>query len=174
MSSESYRLGAPVPRSYTGEMRPIGWLEDHWDSQEDCGKPELRLQGAFMLWLSFEAQHRMWLENCLSGCWVFCYWLTTHPSLNQLNFLALLMPHHAVALNLSWSWLGRRHGSGVQKWPGLRVEPGWCVRIYCWHLFKQHIQRSPNLWWKPFDHSSYNGNPLQYSCLENPMDGEAW
>ena len=19
-----------------------------------------------------------------------------------------------------------------------------------------------------------NGNPLQYSCLENPMDGEAW
>ena len=21
---------------------------------------------------------------------------------------------------------------------------------------------------------SFNGNPLQYSCLENPMDGEAW
>ena len=59
MSSESYRLGAPVPGSYTGEMRPIGWLEDHWDSQEDCGKPELHLRGAFMLWLSFEAQYRM-------------------------------------------------------------------------------------------------------------------
>ena len=22
--------------------------------------------------------------------------------------------------------------------------------------------------------SAYNGNPLQYSCLENPMDGGAW
>ena len=21
---------------------------------------------------------------------------------------------------------------------------------------------------------SYNGTPLQYSCLENPMDGGAW
>ena len=51
--------GAPVLGSYTGEMSPIDWLEDHWDSQEDCGKPELHLQGAFMLWLSFEAQHRM-------------------------------------------------------------------------------------------------------------------
>ena len=23
-------------------------------------------------------------------------------------------------------------------------------------------------------HGKGNGNPLQYSCLENPMDGEAW
>ena len=23
-------------------------------------------------------------------------------------------------------------------------------------------------------HREGNGNPLQYSCLENPMDGEAW
>ena len=23
-------------------------------------------------------------------------------------------------------------------------------------------------------HGVGNGNPLQYSCLENPMDGEAW
>ena len=23
-------------------------------------------------------------------------------------------------------------------------------------------------------HGEGNGNPLQYSCLENPMDGEAW
>ena len=23
-------------------------------------------------------------------------------------------------------------------------------------------------------HLEGNGNPLQYSCLENPMDGEAW
>ena len=23
-------------------------------------------------------------------------------------------------------------------------------------------------------HEEYDGNPLQYSCLENPMDGGAW
>ena len=23
-------------------------------------------------------------------------------------------------------------------------------------------------------HGEGNGNPLQYSCLKNPMDGEAW
>ena len=26
----------------------------------------------------------------------------------------------------------------------------------------------------PFDLEKGNGNPLQYSCLENPMDGVAW
>ena len=25
-----------------------------------------------------------------------------------------------------------------------------------------------------FLHGEGNGNPLQYSCLENPMDGGAW
>ena len=36
--------------------------------------------------------------------------------------------------------------------------------------FIQHSFGSPN-------HSNLgegNGNPLQYSCLENPMDGGAW
>ena len=26
----------------------------------------------------------------------------------------------------------------------------------------------------PVDKGEGNGTPLQYSCLENPMDGEAW
>ena len=30
-------------------------------------------------------------------------------------------------------------------------------------------------WWKlPPSSGEGNGNPLQYSCLENPMDGRAW
>ena len=29
----------------------------------------------------------------------------------------------------------------------------------------------PGLWRSP---GEGNGNPLQYPCLENPMDGEAW
>ena len=30
------------------------------------------------------------------------------------------------------------------------------------------------LWSYKFRHGEGNGTPLQYSCLENTMDGEAW
>ena len=42
------------------------------------------------------------------------------------------------------------------------------VQIYIHKYFIKFggIQRSPN--------GGGNGTPLQYSCLENPMDGEAW
>ena len=35
-------------------------------------------------------------------------------------------------------------------------------------FFRELEQISSQFVWK------YNGNPLQYSCLENPMDGGAW
>ena len=34
-----------------------------------------------------------------------------------------------------------------------------------------HLSIFQNLWW---NHGEGNGDPLQYSCLENPMDGGAW
>ena len=37
---------------------------------------------------------------------------------------------------------------------------------YCYHLSKFHIY--------VLLYCIGNGNPLQYSCLENPMDGGAW
>ena len=37
---------------------------------------------------------------------------------------------------------------------------------YCYHLSKFHIY--------VLVYCFGNGNPLQYSCLENPMDGGAW
>ena len=155
VSSESHRLGAPVLGSYTGERSPIGWLENHWDLQEGCGKPRLCLWGACMLWLSPEAEHRMWLKNCSNGCRVSHDCFVLHPSLNQVNTLAVLMPCHTAALGLGWSWLGRRHGGGTQKLPGPRPEPGWGGSSHCWHLFKQHFRRNLDLWWQPLDHSSY-------------------
>ena len=36
---------------------------------------------------------------------------------------------------------------------------------------------SRQVWWNfvmPFKYREGNGTPLQYSCLENPMDGGAW
>ena len=31
-----------------------------------------------------------------------------------------------------------------------------------------------NIVWELFQHSSYPLHPLQFSCLESPMDGGAW
>ena len=42
--------------------------------------------------------------------------------------------------------------------------PGWLV---CFYLHEICNLRSLTLW-------EGNGTPLQYSCLENPMDGGAW
>ena len=36
-----------------------------------------------------------------------------------------------------------------------------------------YIWLVPNRWSRAF-HGEGNGTPLQYSCLENPMDGGAW
>ena len=36
----------------------------------------------------------------------------------------------------------------------------------------QETQVQPLSWEDPLEKE--NGNPLQYSCLENPMDGVAW
>ena len=36
------------------------------------------------------------------------------------------------------------------------------------HIFEQFLIHTSN------QHGEGNGTPLQYSCLENPMDGGAW
>ena len=37
-----------------------------------------------------------------------------------------------------------------------------------------HYVSQRNKTWLATQDEEGNGNPLQYSCLENPMDGEAW
>ena len=54
-------------------------------------------------------------------------------------------------------------------------------RIYRASLVAQRLKQLPPMWetqvrflgWEDSPREE-NGNPLQYSCLENPMDGEAW
>ena len=45
----------------------------------------------------------------------------------------------------------------------------------------QRLKRLPGMWetgvqslGQEDPQEKENGNPLQYSCLENPMEGEAW
>jgi len=59
--------------------------------------------------------------------------------------------------------------AGSSKWahPGkdrhsIQYLKFFCQKKDCKKPIKAHIKKVGN------------GNPLQYSCLENPMDGEAW
>ena len=57
---------------------------------------------------------------------------------------------HAVLALVSWYWLAPAYQ--------------WCIRdTFC-----------ATLDFLGFSHGEGNGTPLQYSCLENPMDGGAW
>ena len=40
--------------------------------------------------------------------------------------------------------------------------------------FKSLLQQKSSILWHSAFFGEGNGNPLQYSCLENPTDGEAW
>ena len=39
---------------------------------------------------------------------------------------------------------------------------------------RTYIKKAKPLGYSPHTHREGNGNQLQYSCLENPMDGGAW
>ena len=55
----------------------------------------------------------------------------------------------------------------------------WLQRTKNYHFDKKKKKNEGNYIWLKILGSGkspgeWNGNPLQYSCLENPMDGEAW
>ena len=61
--------------------------------------------------------------------------------------------------------------------------PSFMGRLFCWFIAGAQLTRSTSCLpfnffslWVPVDISlgEDNGTPLQYSCLENPMDGGAW
>ena len=39
---------------------------------------------------------------------------------------------------------------------------------------KRKVRKSTNMWKLRNTFGEGNGTPLQYSCLENPVDGGAW
>ena len=61
-----------------------------------------------------------------------------------------------------------------KKW---QLSTYWHVFLYvlirCFYVFSKllHSSRAGYFW---VSNGEGNGNPLQYSCLENPMDGGAW
>ena len=55
----------------------------------------------------------------------------------------------------SWWWIG--WPDVLQSMGSQRVGHNWAIELNYWYIVGEG-----------------NGNPLQYSCLENPMDGGAW
>ena len=91
--------------------------------------------------------------------------------------------HGIITWGDFWVWIGTRVQRGLlQHYDAVRRVPHWCQNNY----------RGRLPWWfsgkefacNPGDRSSIpglgrspgegHGNPLQYSCLKNPMDGGAW
>ena len=66
-------------------------------------------------------------------------------------------PFEYLSMSIYYMW-GFPGGASVEEPSGQRWR---CKRL----RFDPWVRTAP---WKR------NGNPLQYSCLENPMDGGAW
>ena len=104
-------------------------------------------------WLAPEAGQ---IVVCSKGCWVSCSLLTECLSLNWVNTLASLTPHHTVALDLGHPWLWKRLKSRMQRWPSPAMGPVWSGSSYCWCLLKGCLRSCPDLWWWLFHHRSHH------------------
>ena len=91
------------------------------------------------------------------------------------------MARHGIALNFStFSALESNAIAEPTHQEGLeRREKGkerWCLSLF---PALQLYDITENMALKPYikpheGNGEHNGTPLQYSCLENPMDGGAW
>ena len=97
-----------------------------------------------------------WLWQC------FSYSDTTVSFKNQM-----FRTRSLSIQNRFWQWVPKAFPSS----PGKAAENGllpitrfWCQSAPSFFLQRLRSQRN----------GEGNGTPLQYSCLENPMDGEAW
>ena len=53
----------------------------------------------------------------------------------------------------------------MEQQTGSKLGNEYIKAVYCYPVYLTYIQSI---------FREGNGNPLQYSCLENPMDGGAW
>ena len=73
----------------------------------------------------------------------------------------------------------------MEQWTGSKLRKEYVKDMYCHLAYLTYIQSTSHEmpgWMNPKLESRLlgeisregNGTPLQYSCLENPMDGGAW
>ena len=86
---------------------------------------------------------------------------------------------HRVGHN--WSDLAAAAAAAMKLWPKCSCNflgSSVCARRLFWQYYFYHTMdygcSFPKWWLGEFAKCQRNGSPLQYSCLENPMDREAW
>lgn len=80
--------------------------------------------------------------------------LSVHASPSWVRTLVLLIPQQSTALDWELPWSRKRLYLGTQRLSCPEVEPGWVSSSFGWHLLKQHIGSSPDLW-LPIAHTWY-------------------
>ena len=107
-------------------------------------------------WLPLSQSHLAHVP--CSWLWGKLFSVDTHPHLHPMEtflFLSLFFFSFLV-----WTYFGGLPDGVNGK------EPACQFRIHKRRGFDHGVGRSPGEYW--------HGNPLQYSCLENPMDRGAW
>ena len=74
-----------------------------------------------------------------------------------------------------WHWLGRKSIMSFKiLWQNLNKDTKHALDTRSWDS-KDWYRIMKNIYeWLAYTSGEGNGTPLQYSCLENPMDGGAW
>ena len=86
-------------------------------------------------------------------------------------------PSSLVLLGQSRTWWEPQEGRREMDIP--EKSTGWTVRrliliFTLWLTIRLAMSQSLHFSRPQFPHGEGSGTPLQYSCLENPMDGRAW
>ena len=135
-------------------------------------------------WLCFLALAWMLLFTTCAEIFHLCPCLWSHPhqgcwphatrTLGRVGSCVESQPHRWGR----WGGGGLPHGLGTPL--GAQLFGATCLKLWgCSHLLPEegHFERINLFFWHCVLYWSMGGghdNPLQYSCLENPMDRGAW
>ena len=81
-----------------------------------------------------------------------------------------MAPHCSVP---AWRIPGTREPGGLPSMGSHRVGHDWS-NLAAAAVFSVHCYARISFWFGSYYFGEGNGTPLQYPCLENPMDGGAW
>ena len=111
-----------------------------------------------------------YLKNCVCICWINKYWLIVCVCV--CVYTLCICAYVCVCVCT--------YTHSISEYPCYSLIRNFSVFFWdfpCSSVSKESACNARNLGLIPGlgrSHGEGNGNPLQYSCLENPMDREAW
>ena len=153
---------------------------EKWQDQQ-IGSPEKwQTDGCHI-----EIRNFLWDTKLLNKLYLIVAALHSLLGNFKKNVVCGFQPHWSRIFEHLWLWKEHRsfkHAEWLQQslecWENLELE-GRAATLNSPQWHHSHTAHG-NPIWQVVAVESYiafgegNGNPLQYSCLENPMDGRAW